>query len=573
MSDEGLTFPAWAERLRDGYLSGEASQFLLHANTGDLVPWEECGKLEYVTLIEFLTRFLGRTKEIVVFYNLSEGLRFTKAEMRETFLRRIAVHRRAKREEDWGGVIPSAPSRVLGLIGEFIGVQAQRAAVIIDYLETLTPEGDIGYLSSEDRACLVAVQDWSRDPVLLTSDNIVALIAENLMDVNRRIRSMPQLMTIEVGLPDYGERLKFIRHLAPRFEVRGLKDELMAEMTAGLTRIQIEGIFKQARESGTAVSMEGVGRKKKEVIERECMGLVEVIEPRHGFEALGGMDEIKRTLSGVAEAVRQGETRRAPMGILLVGPMGTGKSFLAEAFARESGLTCIKFKSFREKWVGATEANLERILSIVEALGYVLVVIDEADRNLGTGDREGDSGTESRVIARLKEFMSDGGHRGRIVFMVLTNRPDKLDTDLKRPGRLDLKIPMFYPETPGQRREIMEAVVKKNGFALDRADEAVARAAASAAGFSGADLEGLMVAADRLASESGSAAITAAHLERALADFIPSRDNYYIEYMEVLSVFEASSKNLLPERYRNVSNQELQERIQFLRARMESQGR
>jgi hypothetical protein len=567
MTDNGLKFASWAARLREGYLSGEASQFLLHSNVGDLVPWEDGGKLEYVTLIEFLTRFLSRTKEIVVFYNLSEGLRFMKMEMREAFIRRLTVHRRAKREEDWSGVIPSAPSRVLGLLGEFIGVASQRAAVMIDYLETLTPEGDVGFLSSEDRACLVAIQEWSRDPALLSSDNIVVMIADNLVEVNRKVRSMPQLMTIEIGLPDGGEREKFIRHIMPRYQVEGLKPELLAEMTAGLTRIQIEGIFKQAKESRTAVSMEGVGRKKKEVIERECMGLVEVFEPRHGFEALGGLTEIKKVLSGVADAIRKGESRRVPMGILLVGPMGTGKSFLAEAFARESGLTFLKLKSFREKWVGATEANLERILAIVQALGYVLVVIDEADRNLGTGDREGDSGTESRVIARLKEFMSDGGHRGKIVFMVLTNRPDKLDTDLKRPGRLDLKIPMFYPETDAQRREIMEAVAKKDGLSLEKVD--LGPAAAKTKGYSGADLEGLMVTADRLASEAGSAVIKSEHLARALSDFIPSRDNYYIEYMEVLSVFEASSQSLLPERYRNVSNQELQERIQFLRARMD----
>ena len=55
-------------------------------------------------------------------------------------------------------------------------------------------------------------------------------------------------------------------------------------------------------------------------------------------------------------------------------------------------------------------------------------------------------------MARLKEFMSDEGHRGRIVFMVLTNRPDRLDADLKRPGRLDLKIPMFYPGTRRRTR-------------------------------------------------------------------------------------------------------------------------
>lgn len=566
MNDNNLRFPAWAESLREGYLSGEAGQFFLHSNVGDLVAWEESGKIEYVTLMEFLSRFLLRTKETVIVYNLSEGLQFANREMRESFIRRIAIHRRMKREEEWSGVIPSTPSRILDLVGEFIGIQSQRAAVIIDYLETLVPESDVGYLSSEDRACLVAIQEWARDPVLLTSDNIVIMIAENLLEVNRKVRAMPQLMTIKIGLPDLGERLRFIEHLSGKYPVRGLAPPVLAEMTAGLSRIQIEGIFKKARESGRPVSMEGVGRKKKEVIERECMGLVEVIEPRHGFEAVGGLGEIKKVLASVADAIRKAESRRVPMGILLVGPMGTGKTFLAEAFARESGLTFIKLKSFREKWVGATEANLERILGIVAALGFVLVVIDEADRNLGSGDREGDSGTESRVIARLKEFMSDSGHRGRIIFMVLTNRPDKLDVDLKRPGRLDLKIPMFYPDDPAQRREIMEAVSKKNGFILKGVDlEAIAE---NSEGFSGADLEGLLVTADRLASEAGSTVIKNDHLQQALADFIPSRDDYYIEYMEVLSVFEASSKRLLPERYQRLSSEALQERIQFLRSRM-----
>jgi ATP-dependent 26S proteasome regulatory subunit len=534
---------------------------------GDIVPWQEGGKLEYITLMEFLVRFLSRTKDIIAFYNLVDGLSFIKREMRETFSRRITVHRRMRREEEWDGVIPVTPSRVLGLIGEFITIQSQRAAIIVEYLETLAPEGDIGYLGSEDRACLVAVQDWTRDPGLLTSDNIIILLAENMMEVNRKIRSMPQLMPIEVGLPDVEERLRFIKHASVKYKVEGLAPDLMAEMTAGFSRIQIEAIFKNARESGRPVSMEGVGAKKKEVIERECMGLVEVLEPRYGFESVGGMDPIKRVLGGVADSIRKGQSRRVPMGILLVGPMGTGKSFLAEAFARESGLTCIRLKSFREKWVGATEANLEKILGIVQALGYVLVVIDEADRNLGSGDREGDSGTESRVIARLKEFMADGGHRGKIVFMVLTNRPDKLDVDLKRPGRLDLKIPMFYPETDQERREIIEAVSRKNGFILEDVD--LDLVASKCPGYSGADLEGLMVTADRLASAADSAAVNADLMDQALNDFIPSRNNFYIEYMEMLSAFEASSKSLLPDRYKDVSNEELQERIQFLRSKMD----
>ena len=143
------------------------------------------------------------------------------------------------------------------------------------------------------------------------------------------------------------------------------------------------------------------------------------------------------------------------MGMLFVGPMGTGKTYIAEAFAGESGLTCIKLKNFREKWVGSTESNFEKILQVVKGLGNVLFIIDEADRSLSSGG--GDGGVDSRVIAKLKEFMSDTTHRGRIVVVMMTNRPDKIDIDLKRPGRLDNKIPFFLPEDENVCLAILKA--------------------------------------------------------------------------------------------------------------------
>ena len=94
--------------------------------------------------------------------------------------------------------------------------------------------------------------------------------------------------------------------------------------------------------------------------------------------------------------------------------------------------------------MGATEGNLEKILTVVKAIGQVVVIIDEGDRAFGNTDGDGDGGTSSRVIARIKEFMSDTSNRGRILFLVMTNRPDKLDVDLKRAGRLDRKIPFLY---------------------------------------------------------------------------------------------------------------------------------
>ena len=154
------------------------------------------------------------------------------------------------------------------------------------------------------------------------------------------------------------------------------------------------------------------------------------------------------------------------MGMLFVGPMGTGKTFVAEAFAGESGLTCLKFKNFRERWVGSTEANLEKILQVVKGLGYVLLIIDEADRSMsGQGDNDG--GTSSRVIARLKEFMSDTAHRGRVLVVMMTNRPDKIDIDLKRPGRLDFKIPFFFPQDD-ETRDNSQRVNPQEQALIDR---------------------------------------------------------------------------------------------------------
>ena len=149
------------------------------------------------------------------------------------------------------------------------------------------------------------------------------------------------------------------------------------------------------------------------------------------------------------------------MGMLFTGPMGTGKTFVAEAFARECGLTTIKLKNFRSKWVGATEGNLERILTVIQAIGQIVVIIDEGDRAFGSGDGEGDGGTSSRVIARIKEFMSDTENRGRVLFILMTNRPDKLDVDIKRAGRLDRKIPFLYPQTAEEVERILQAQFRR----------------------------------------------------------------------------------------------------------------
>ena len=141
------------------------------------------------------------------------------------------------------------------------------------------------------------------------------------------------------------------------------------------------------------------------------------------------------------------------MGYLIAGRIGTGKTFLVQCWAGELGIPCVVFKNFRDRWVGATESNLEKIFAVLRALGQVVVFVDEADQAAGKREGgDGDSGLSGRVYSMLAKEMSDTRNRGRIIWVFATSRPDLLEVDLKRQGRLDVHIPLFPPETPEERR-------------------------------------------------------------------------------------------------------------------------
>jgi transitional endoplasmic reticulum ATPase len=563
---EELALPGWAAELRDRYLAGEASLFLVHGNTRDLYPWTEGEAVEYLDLRSFLLRFMSRSKDIVLTYNLSEGVAFAEASMRGRFKSAVNARRQLK-GQSLVDSIPHSPGEVLPLIETLVTVPTHRAAVIVDYVEMIVPMGDIAFMSDADKANLVALQRWVTDPELTGSDNLVILVAENLSDVHRRLSSCSQLASLQIPLPAEHERKGFVGTVGRSAGDAEMDDEALSRVTAGLSLAQIRSMIKRAQQSGESISYRSVSRRKKAIIEQECHGLVEFVDPDHDFSHVGGLERLKGDLMRVADAIRKGQTQRVPMGILFVGPMGTGKTFVAEAFAAESGLTCLKFKNFREKWVGSTEGNLEKILGVVEGLGYVLLIIDEADRSMGSG-AGGDGGTSSRVIARLKEFMGDTSHRGRVVMMMMTNRPDKLDVDLKRPGRFDLKIPFFFPEGFAERRAVMEALIRKNKLELAE-DADLSPAVVATEGYSGAELEAVLLVASGLAADH-ERPMSSEDLTTAVGDVIPSRDTRMLEFMEMLAVFESSSRRMLPERFAELSTEQVQQRLDELRDKLGS---
>jgi len=551
--------PLWIKELKDKYLSGEGIIFILHSNILDLVPFDN----KFITLKEFLINyFLPKNKETIVYYDSSEGIKFPNSTIKNNFIKELNLAQTLIGESPISEYLPKIPSQVLPLLEKFLKATNKSSAFVFGYAETIIPNSDINYLTMEERSNLITFQRWATDIQLLNSDNLIILETENLSEINQKIVRNPQIHNIEIPLPDYQERLDFISYLLNNNKVElEMSTENFSYLCAGLKRIQIQGIIRQALRTNGKITFNLIKDKKKDIIENECFGLVELVESKYGLDDIGGLDSVKKSLSKIIKNVKEGNHRRVPMGILLVGPMGTGKTFIAEAFAKDSGLTCLKINNFRDKWVGSTEANLEKILNIVRALGSVIIIMDEVDRALGSQE-EGDDGTSSRVYAKLKAFMSDTSNRGKIIWLLMTNRPDKVDIDLKRPGRLDLKIPFFYPQTKEEVESLLKALLKKNKINFDITDFSISE---KMIGFSGAEIEAIVLLSDEISADRNSNTLLIDDIEEALKKFIPTRDTLMLQLMEYLAVFESSSKDLLPEKYKNITNEEVNETIRELK--------
>jgi transitional endoplasmic reticulum ATPase len=613
---EARILPPWADDLRRRYLRGEASIFVLHGNVYDVVL--SGGRT--LTLTDFLGQVLLKdSKEIVAIYNVATGVRFLKQpaglgtdadEMLSSTEkpRVLAAIERLLMSNTRTAVIVEYAEVVAPAGDPNFQSEADRAAVVTLHRWSFLPEiersDNVVLLISENLAELapklvsnpkVAVVDvpmpdreTRKAAAALADRSLTEKEVDRYAEITAGLKAI-QVLTILTPPPavassetETRDRETFIAGLLGAGADVPERARKLAQLTAGLGRDEIAKLLApgasavdsaaekvQSERAGAARQEVDrlIARRKREIIERECFGLVEFVEPQHGFDVVGGMEEVKKDLSVIAASIRDGQTARVPMGVLFTGPMGTGKTFVAEAFAKECGLTTIKLKNFRSKWVGATEGNLEKILNVIRAIGQVVVIIDEGDRAFGNTDGEGDGGTSSRVIARIKEFMSDTSNRGRILFLVMTNRPDKLDVDLKRAGRLDRKIPFLYCQTPEEVENIARALVRKNKVKTS-VDFAAIRDAFSTklVGYSNADIEAVVLMAHDDAAREGLTEVTEDRFIRAAADYFPSRDTELLEYMELLAVFEASSRRLLPAKYANVTPEELDLRLRTLRA-------
>jgi len=544
-------YPPWARDLGRVYFGGTTSMFVLHGNVDDLIRVEERDKVDYRVLPEFLAAQIFGNWDLVLHYDMTRPPRALAGQSKSRLQEMNAKIERyiAPLEK-----LPRDPERAMAVLRHFFEVMLvgksdkdrPSVALILDYAQLLVPSTSISHTSQKLATNLATLMNWARNPYIKRVNFAFCLISEKLSDLHEALVRSAHTHELELSFPGQEERLAFIEWIRAgrKFDTLcEVEPEFLAELTAGLTLVNLHGLLQGALRHNQRITLEQLKEYKKEMIEGACQGMVEFVEPRHNLEMVVGHTAAKKRLREDASLIQQGHLRAAPMGYLLCGPVGTGKSFLAECYAGTVGIACLKLLNFRSKYVGETEGNLEKILKVLRVMGPVTVMIDEADAALGDRKQGGDSGTSSRVFAQIASQMGNTAFRGKIVWFLMTCRPDLLPIDIKRQGRAEIHIALFYPRTDEEIQQMFVVMGKKNGMEINLEDVPET----GSLKLSGADIEGVVNRARRLALLEGVEAVTASHLGKALAGFIPSADDAEKRMQEMAAVLECTESEMLPE--------------------------
>jgi len=565
-------YPEWAQTLARRYFTKTLNQFILHGNVRDLVPTEDDdAHRQYGSLRDFLAEDLFASRDLIIFYDRSSGIQFARRAGQADFNRALSGHDTLF-GTDYAQKVPKDPVRALALLENYLRLRiadGRRIALILDYAETLVPMAEAGATSTEDRNTLVFLQRWSHDPLFLEADFTLVLVAENLNDLNRSLIQSPFTEEILIPIPNEDERQDFIDWMlqeeAETFKAHSdVPARTLVNQTAGLGYVQLRTLLADVLENHRRLTFDRLQERKKELIEAEAYGLLEFVHTERTLDDVAGHTEAKQHLRDAARAIRQGRPDVMPQGYLIAGPVGTGKTFLITCFAGEIGIPMVTLKNFRSQWQGVTEGNLEKILNLLRAMNPVAVMIDEADAALGDRNAQGDSGVSNRVFSQIAQAMSDTRYRGRIIWFLLTARPDLMPVDLKRQGRAEEHIGLFYPSTREGREELLEVMMRRTKVKLpvEEVPEALVNGDRT---LSGADMEALFTRSKFRAAAEGASAVTPEMLQTVVDDFIPPTYPLEVELQTLVAVLECTSRAMLPEQYRDLDREQAVRRIEELK--------
>ncbi len=535
--------------------SGDASVLLLTGNVRDVYATN--GKFH--TLSEVLRSDVLAGYDTVAEYDPQGGIQFADSKQREAYFRALSGYD-AYHKTTYAQNPPKEPGPAFSILDNFARLNLmdkKSFAVIVHYLDHIIPMGMPN--NAELRYLIIALDKWAQNPEFRKNKIRFVLIAPEIARLDPFIGKNAFIEHITIPRPGLEERKNTVLH-CPGINSGAMEEGQvlqLAELTAGLTNRQIVGILDKGQTD--ELQLRAI---KKELISAECRGLLEIVEPKHSLSAVAGHEKVKEILSLTATAIQQGKTQYLPMGFLICGPVGTGKTFITECFAHDAALPVVKFLNFRSQWQGETEANLEKIFNILKSIYPVAVMIDEADAFLGNRDAQGDSGVSMRVFASLASLMSDTQYRGKIIWFLMTSRPDLLPVDMKRQGRAEEHLALFHPQSKTELEALYQSVCRKLKITTPLAE--LSPLLDKTRSYSGADIEAMLTRAALAAEVKHGAALSDAIMKETIGNFRSPEYPLAIELQTLVAVRECTHQDMVPEKYRALKAADIEARINEL---------
>lgn len=247
------------------------------------------------------------------------------------------------------------------------------------------------------------------------------------------------------------------------------------------------------------------------------------------FADVGGMQAVKDRLNAAFlaplrnPALREAYGKSLRGGLLMYGPPGCGKTYLARALAGEvgAGFLTISLAEILDQYLGASEKNVRETFELARAVAPVVLFLDEID---AIGLRRSSAGPSIRGVVNqlLTELDGVNSTNEGVFVLAATNQPWEVDSALRRPGRLDRTVLVLPPDLPAREAIFRHSLERRPVDAID-----IATLASRTEGFSGADIEyACEVAAERALMESVRTgeirSLTTADLMDAIAEVQPS---------------------------------------------------
>jgi len=284
--------------------------------------------------------------------------------------------------------------------------------------------------------------------------------------------------------------------------------------------------------------------------------------PGVSWDDIGALETVREELNmAVVEPIRHPEYFAAvgitaPMGVLLYGPPGCGKTLLAKAVANESHSNFISVKGpeLLNKYVGESERAIRQVFSRARASSPCVIFFDELDAIRPKRSNDTDSTSSARLVNTLLTEMDGLDNRKQVFVIAATNRPELIDSAMVRPGRLDRMLYVDLPTAP-ERLDILKTITKKTPLDHTIDLEKIANDP-RCEGFSGADLASLVreasVTALRTSIYKNETSIKKSTL--SLTDVLPDTkkiDNIYVCPSHFDVAFTKIVRSVSPKDYRS----------------------